>query len=111
MMRTGEMMREQRRSRRIIARVPLRVRLVAAFEEAETAVINLHGALILTATEWPIGTTLKITNLRTNREIDARVGWTGSQDPAGRFKMGIEFETSVTDFWGAAYDPEGEEAH
>jgi hypothetical protein len=79
-------------------------------EEAETAVINLHGALIVTATEWPVGTILKITNQLTHREIGGRVGWTGPQDSAGRFKVGIEFDTAVTDFWGSAYGPEGEEA-
>jgi Tfp pilus assembly protein PilZ len=102
--------REQRRSRRIIARVPLDVQLMEPSEEAETAVINLHGALIVTPTEWPIGTILKITNQRTKCEIGGRVGWIGPQDTAGRFKVGIEFDTTVTDFWGAAYDPEGEEA-
>jgi hypothetical protein len=102
-------MREERRSRRVIARVPLEVQPMKFPEEAETAVINLHGALIMTPTEWPVGTILKITNQTTNREIGGRVGWVGPQDTAGRFKVGIEFETPVTDFWGTAYDVEGEE--
>jgi hypothetical protein len=38
------------------------------------------------------------------------VGWVGPQDPAGRFKVGIEFVTPVTDFWGTDYDAETEEA-
>jgi hypothetical protein len=103
-------MKEERRSRRIIARVPLEVQPMKFPEEAETAVINLHGALIMTLTEWPVGTILKITNQRTHREIGGRVGWIGTQDSAGRFKVGIEFETPVTDFWGTSYDAEGEEA-
>jgi PilZ domain-containing protein len=103
-------MSEQRRSRRIIARVPIEIQPIEPSEQAETAVINLHGAMIVTATEWPIGTILKITNQQTNREIGGRVIWIGPQDPAGRFKVGIEFETAVTDFWGAAYDAEGKEA-
>jgi hypothetical protein len=37
---------------------------------------------------------------RTNREIGGRVGWIGPQDAAGHFKVGIEFDTAVTDFWG-----------
>jgi hypothetical protein len=102
-------MKEERRSRRIVARVPLGVQPMKFPEEAETAVINLHGALIITVTEWPVGTILKIMNQQTHREISGRVGWVGPQDPAGRFKVGIEFETPVTDFWGAAYDVEGEE--
>ena len=103
-------MKEQRRSRRIIARVPIEIQSIDPSEKAETAVINLHGALIVTATEWPVGTILKITNHLTHREIGGRVGWTGPQDSAGRFKVGIEFDTTVTDFWGAAYSGEGEEA-
>jgi hypothetical protein len=102
--------KEERRSPRVIARVPFEVQPIEPSEEAETAVINLHGALIVTATEWPIGTNLKITNQRTNREIGGRVGWIGPQDTAGRFKVGIEFDVAVTDFWGAAYDLDGEVA-
>jgi len=79
-------------------------------EEAETAVINLHGALIMTLTEWPVGTILKITNQLTHREIGGRVGWSALRIPAGRFKVGIEFVTPVTDFWGTDYDAETEEA-
>ena len=109
-MRTGGIVREQRRSRRIIARVPIEVQPIEPSEGAVTAVINLHGALIVAATDWPIGTNLKITNQRTNREIGGRVGWIGPQDAAGHFKVGIEFDTTVTDFWGSAYDPDGEEA-
>jgi hypothetical protein len=103
-------MKDQRRSRRIIARVPVEVQTMEPPKEAETAVINLHGALIFASTEWPIGTILKITNQQTNRQIGGHLGWIGTQDSAGRFKMGIEFDTAVTDFWGSAYDPEGEEA-
>jgi hypothetical protein len=103
-------MREERRSRRMIARVPLGLQPMKFPEEAETAVINLHGALIITLTEWPVGTILRITNQQTNREIGGRVGWVGPQDSTGRFKVGIEFVTPVTDFWGTAYDPESEEA-
>ena len=103
-------MKEERRSRRMIARVPLGVQPMKFPEEAETAVINLHGALIVTLTEWPVGTILKITNQQTKRQIGGRVGWVGPQDTTGRFKVGIEFETPVTDFWGTAYDAEGEEA-
>lgn len=101
---------EGRRSQRIIACVPLGIQPVVPAGEAETAVINLHGALIATPAEWPVGTVLKITNRQTNHEIGGRVTWSGPQDSAGKFKVGIEFDMAVKDFWGTSYDPESEDA-
>ena len=102
-------MREERRSQRIIACVPLEIQPVVPAHKAETAVINLHGALVVAPAQWAVGTVLKITNRRTNHEIVGHVTWIGPQDTAGHFKVGIEFDTAVTTFWGAAYDAEAEE--
>src|SRR6266568_8135565 len=50
-MSSEEMAREGRRSPRIVARTPLDVQPIQ--ESCTTAVINLHGALILSPVPWP----------------------------------------------------------
>ena len=52
-MSSEEMAREGRRSPRIVARIPLDVQPVQQSSTAVTAVINLHGALILSPVSWP----------------------------------------------------------
>ena len=103
-------MKEKRRSRRIVARVPLRIQRVEKPQDATTAVINLQGALILASEEYPTGCQLEIKNEQTGLRVLSHVVWTGAKDSGGRYKLGIEFESVATDFWGPAYDSEGEEA-
>lgn len=103
-------MKEERRSRRIVARIPLRVQRVEKPQKATTAVINLHGAFILVPEEYPAGCQLEIKNEQTGLCVQGRVVWTGGKDPAGYCKLGIEFESVALDFWGLSYDPEGQEA-
>lgn len=94
---------EGRRSLRIVARVPLDLRPVEEVSTAVTAVINLHGALILSPVQWPSGTALEIRNQKTNRSILARVVWSGPKDGSGSYKLGVEFEESESGFWGDDY--------
>jgi PilZ domain len=94
--------REGRRSPRIIARVPLDIKPLDSFT-ATTAVINLHGALILSPVPWVSGTILKIRNQKTDRLIEARVVWTGPDDGTGLYKLGVEFEEPESGFWGHDY--------
>jgi hypothetical protein len=94
---------EGRRSPRIVARIPLDVRPIQETSSAVTAVINLHGALILSPVPWPAGTALEIRNQKTNRSIQARVVWTGSEDGSGSYKPGVEFEDPESGFWGNDY--------
>lgn len=103
-------MKEHRRSRRIIASVSLEIESSGDLLRASTAVINLNGALILSAVNWPPGSELRITNVETGVEVHARVVWSGSQDDAGQHKLGVEFRVAAPDFWGKSYDPHGEEA-
>ena len=71
---------------------------------AATAVINLHGALILSPVPWPSGTILEIRNQKTSRSIRARVVWTGPEEEgSGTYKLGVEFETPESGFWGDDY--------
>ena len=100
-------MTEGRRSPRIVARVPLEVRPVQEPCTVVTAVINLHGALILSPVPWPVRTILEIRNQKTKRSIRARVVWTGPEDASGSYKLGVEFEAPESGFWGDDYNLAG----
>jgi hypothetical protein len=103
-------MREQRRSRRILASVPVNILSSGQPQAALTAVINLHGALILSSVNLPSGRELRIKNPETGLEVPGRVIWSGTQDRDGSYKLGIEFQAFSPGFWGNRYDPEAEEA-
>ena len=94
-------MKENRRqSPRIVLRVPLEVRVIEAPREAATAVVNEHGALILAPVPYPVGTMLDIRNVETRRSTLGRVVWSGDPDAGGNCKIGIEFDSRRTNFWG-----------
>ena len=107
-MHSEDTARETRRSPRIIAQIPLDLQAIEPLAAA-TAVINLHGALILSAVPWASGTILILRNRKNNRSIRARVVWTGPQESSGRYKIGIEFETPESGFWGHDYNLQSNE--
>jgi hypothetical protein len=101
--------KENRRSRRILASVPLEVRVGEDSCIVLSAVINLNGGLILSPKNWSPQTVLHITNRHTGAETDARIVWSGSRTETGTYKLGVEFQTAAPDFWGDDYDAEGGE--
>jgi len=96
---------EGRRSPRTVARIPLDLQPVPEPCTGLTAVINLHGALILSPIPWPSGTALDLQNQKNKRSIRARVVWTGPEDGSGSYKLGVEFEDAESGFWGDDYKP------
>ena len=102
--------KEHRRSLRILATVPLVIHSGGESLEVVTAVINLHGALILSPVNWPQGTMLIIDSKKTGLRIHGRVFWSGSKEPAGFHKLGVEFESGAPQFWADQYNPSAEEA-
>jgi hypothetical protein len=103
-------MREQRRSRRILASIPLEIEWDEEPQPVTTAVINLNGALILSPMNWPTGCELRIKNPSTGLQALGRVVWCGNHDLTGWYKLGIEFRHSSLEFWGELYDAQAEEA-
>lgn len=102
-------LKENRRSRRILASVPLEVRVGKDSCIVLSAVINLNGALILSPQNWSPQTVLHITNRHTGAETEARVVWAGSRTESGTYKLGVEFQAVAPEFWGDQYDAEGGE--
>lgn len=100
--------KEHRRSPRILATVPLVIHSGGESLEVVTAVINLHGALILSPVNWAEGTLLMIDSKKTGLRVRGRVVWSGSKEPTGYHKLGIEFDFAAPDFWADQYDPQSE---
>jgi hypothetical protein len=103
-------MREQRRSRRILASISLEIEWDGEPQPAMTAMINLTGALILSPLNWSAGCELRIKNPDTELQTLGRVVWCGNHDSTGWYKLGVEFRDSSPEFWGDRYDAQGEEA-
>jgi PilZ domain len=102
--------KEHRRSPRILAAVPLEIHSNGESLEVVTAVINLHGALILSPVNWAQGTSLVIESKKTGLRVHGRVVWSGSKEPNGYHKLGVEFEAAAPEFWADQYNPLAEEA-
>jgi hypothetical protein len=74
-------------------------------EEAETSVVNAHGALILLAQKVTVGQMLTLQNLKSNQELLVDVVDIGVvQD--GKSEVGIEFLEPSPRFWRVAFPPE-----
>jgi hypothetical protein len=102
-------LKENRRSRRILASVPLEVRVGEDTCIVLSAVINLNGALVLSPKNWSPQTVLHVTNRHTGAETNGRIVWSGSRTEAGTYKLGVEFQSAAPEFWGDDYDAEGGE--
>jgi hypothetical protein len=98
---------ENRRSPRIVRRVPILIVADDQTVDAVSAVINKHGGLLVAPVVFGSGRILQLQNRRTERRVEARVVW-GASDPEG-CKLGVEFLEEL-DFWGADYAPEPDDA-
>jgi hypothetical protein len=97
-------MPEQRRSRRILANVLLEILANGEAIPASTAVINLHGAMMLCSVKWPQGSELKFKNPENGVLVRGRVVWSGDLAPNGMHKFGVEFTAASPELWGSHYD-------
>jgi len=93
-----------RQSPRVVRLVPLTISDGDRSLAAQSQVINLHGALIVSPQPFDLGSEVAVTNLRTGTSIDATVVWIGDDDPPGPFKLGVEFGAPSPGFWGSDYD-------
>src|ERR1700722_4422402 len=98
-------MNDMRRSRRVLATVPLEIFANGDVIPASTAVINLNGALILCSVKWPQGSTLKFRNPENGVVVQGRIVWSGDVAPNGLHKLGVEFEAACPEIWARHYDP------
>jgi hypothetical protein len=96
----------RRRSKRVRARIPLRVRLQdknkrSVAENTHTIIVNDHGALILLATPVSIQQVIHIENLVLEKELLCRVANVGPTF-MGKTQIAVEFIMPMPGFWNAA---------
>jgi hypothetical protein len=95
---------DTRRSPRVLLRIP--ICLMVTEDQPEhglTAVVNQHGALVLSPIQCEQGTVLLIRNELNGASSRCRVVWAGPADPSGAYKLGIEFTDEASTFWGSGY--------
>ncbi|HTS68424.1 MAG TPA: PilZ domain-containing protein [Terriglobia bacterium] len=85
----------RRRSLRIVMRVPLFINPVdapstAEWEPVETLVISLHGGMIRSRQQLPVGTTLDIRRRDKEQNTRGRVVWTSAGTTGPSFEIGFE---------------------
>ena len=85
----------RRRSLRIVMRVPLFVNPSDApptseWEPVETLVISMHGGMIRSRQQFPVGTTLDIRTRNAQRFTRGRVVWTAEGTAGLAFEVGFE---------------------
>jgi len=85
----------RRRSLRIVMRVPLYVCPTGApatseWEPVETLLISLHGGMLRSRRQFPVGTLLDIRMRNTQRFTRGRVVWTALRAPGPSFEVGFE---------------------
>lgn len=96
---------EGRRSSRVLARLNVLVTSSTASHNALTAVVNRHGALILSPVAYPVDTILEVKNMATALSCNARVVWFGGPENNSLFKLGIELDQERPEFWGIEFPP------
>ena len=85
-------MTTNRRSPRVLARIPVTLTAGQAPPVAAlTAVVNRHGALLLSALPYDVGAVLRLQNELTVTTTNCGVVWVGEADPSGAHKLGVEF--------------------
>ena len=98
-----------RRSRRVVAQVPVIV-LGGSAEAAPFAdpsyalVINAHGCLITLSRSVRLGERLSLQRAGTREKQDCRVVYLG-QKQGGRTEVGLRFKTAAPQFWGLVNPP------
>ena len=95
---------EERRSPRVLLRVALKVTAEGNTRDAETAIVNRHGALLLARQPYAEQVVVEITNLESQRKAPFRVVWAGGPGGRNLYKVGVELVDPLDDFWGPDYD-------
>jgi len=104
----------RRRSKRVLKRVPVVVRLRDAgkqslAENAEAIIVNDHGALILLSAPVKVNQIIRVENPTIREELLCRVTTVGASF-MGKTQVGIEFIVPTPGFWQAPPKPKQAES-
>ena len=97
-------MSEARRSPRVLAQIPVLIRGEGSECSAHTAVVNRHGAMVLSSENYPLESVVEIQNLATDERAKCEVVWFGGEDRPGTYKLGIQLLEELPEFWGVDYE-------
>ena len=103
----------ERRSRRLYLHIPVRLdwqpeNQARVSEEAETVVVNAHGALVRLEMVPTLGQTLALENKSANQTQEAIVVFVAKESAKdGKFSVGLEFTKPNASFWRVTFPPEG----
>jgi hypothetical protein len=97
---------DNRRSPRVLLRLGIVIEEPAPACPAHTAVVNRHGALILSPRSYGAEAELRVRHLEWDSPARFRVVWEGGADQGGWHKLGIELLDERPNFWGPDYERE-----
>jgi hypothetical protein len=92
-----------RRSPRVLLQLGVLIEEPPPECSASTAVVNRHGALILSPRPYPEESELRIRLLEREGTAPFRVVWVGEPDETGIHHLGVERLDEGPDFWGPEY--------
>lgn len=100
----------ERRSARILLRIPLIVNVVGdspetEWEPVETITVSQHGAMIRTKQNFQVGDTLEIRVRNKDRSARARVAWRSTKLTAQGVELGFEI-LGEDGFWEISFPPD-----
>src|SRR5271155_4736389 len=99
----------KRRSSRVFARLHVRAagrdaRGRKFTKQAETIVINAHGALLYLDAEMDMGSLVTVRSPATEEDQESRVVYIGGASERG-LRLGLEFVSPAPHFWGIEFPP------
>jgi len=99
----------KRRSSRVFARMHVRAagrdnRGHKFTKQAETIVINAHGALLYLDAEIDVGSLVTLRSPATEEDQESRVVYIGGASERG-MRLGLEFVSPAPHFWGIEFPP------
>ncbi|GEM_PF-2469986 len=101
---------DRRRSQRSLLVMPLAVSWTTSTgmrvrEHAETEVVSATGAMLRMKTRVPSNATVVIKRPAANQSATANVVTVSNPGPDGWIRVGVEFTTPNTSFWGISFPP------
>lgn len=106
---TAQEQENKRRSSRVFARMHVRAagrdtRGHRFTKQAETIVINAHGALLYLDAEMEMGSLVTLRSPATEEDQESRVVYIGGASERGQ-RLGLEFVSPAPHFWGIEFPP------
>ena len=100
----------RRRSQRLFIQIPVVVsgqvdQSTPFSEEANTVVLNAHGALVQLSTAVQIGQKIMLQNVRTKEQQEVTVVFLAPAE-GRKSNVALEFTSPRPDFWHVAFPPE-----